>query len=463
MGQKKEIRLRSRFTQDIAESVMHYVASLPFDRRLFKHDIQGSIAHVEMLAGQKIISPRELAQIRKGLQSIQLEIEQGKFQFKPELEDIHMSIESRLYEIIGDAAGKLHTARSRNDQVALDMRLFAREAARNTINVLLKLCSALVKHAGKNIQAVMPGYTHLQQAQPVLYSHYVLAYFEMFQRDIDRLEDYLKRINVLPLGSGALAGVPYPIDREFVARKLGFSSVSANSIDAVADRDFIIEYEAIAAIAMMHLSRFAEEVIIWSSKEFGFIELSDAYTTSSSIMPQKKNPDVAELARGKSARVLGALTGMLAVMKGLPLAYNRDMQEDKQGFFDTVDTVISSIDVMTGLVASLQVKPARMKASMDSYILATDIADYLTRKGLPFREAHDIVGRLVAYAMSQKKELNELDLKQYKRFSPLFKEDVYKINAESSVRARSSYGGTSPDQVKLQIQKAREILTKYEA
>ncbi|MDD5312341.1 MAG: argininosuccinate lyase [Dehalococcoidia bacterium] len=463
MGQKKEIRLRSRFTQDIADSVMRYVASLPFDRRLYKHDIQGSIAHAEMLAEQKIISPRELTQIKKGLQLIQLEIEQGKFQFKPELEDIHMSIESRLYEIIGDAAGKLHTARSRNDQVALDIRLFARETAQDTINVLIKLCSALVNHAGRNIQAVMPGYTHLQQAQPVLYSHYVLAYFEMFRRDIDRLEDYLKRINVLPLGSGALAGVPYPIDREFVARKLGFSSVSANSVDAVADRDFIIEYEAIAAIAMMHLSRFAEEVIIWSSKEFGFIELSDAYTTSSSIMPQKKNPDVAELARGKSARVLGTLAGMLAVMKGLPLAYNRDMQEDKQGFFDTAYTVISSIDVMTGLVASLQVKPARMKASMDSYILATDIADYLARKGLPFREAHDIVGRLVAYAMSQKKELNELDIKGYKRFSPLFKEDVYKINADSSVRARSSYGGTSPDQVKLQIQKAREILRKYEA
>ncbi|MCX6004364.1 MAG: argininosuccinate lyase [Chloroflexi bacterium] len=462
MGQKKEIRLRGRFTEDIAGSVMRYVASLPFDQRLYKHDIQGSLAHAEMLARQKIISQKELIQIRKGLRLIQVEIEQGKFQFKPELEDIHMSIENRLYETIGDVAGKLHTARSRNDQVALDIRLFAREAAQNTIDMLIKLCSVLVDHAKKNIQVVMPGYTHLQQAQPVLYSHYVLAYFEMFRRDIERLEDYLKRVNVLPLGSGALAGVPYPIDREFVARKLGFGSVSANSIDAVADRDFIIEYEAAAAITMMHLSRYSEEVIIWSTREFGFIELSDAYTTSSSIMPQKKNPDVAELARGKSARVLGTLTSMLAVMKGLPLAYNRDLQEDKQGFFDTVDTLISSIEVMTGLVNSLQINPLRMKTSMDSYILATDLADYLTKKGLPFREAHDIVGRLVSYAIGRKTELNKLDIKEYKRFSSLFKDDVYQITVDSSVKARSSYGGTSPDQVKLQIQKAGGMLRKYE-
>lgn len=463
MAVKKKAQLRGRFRTKIDDRAARYIASIPLDWRLYKFDIQGSIAHAEMLARQKIITHQDFVLIKKGLQSILKEIEDGKFQFKMELEDIHMNIESRLYEVIGDVAGKLHTARSRNDQIALDIRLFVRDAIKNSISRLICLSSALVSIAEKNLDVVMPGYTHMQQAQPVLFAHYIMAYFEMFQRDIARFDDCLNRVNVLPLGSGALAGVPYPIDREFVAQKLGFNAISANSIDAVADRDFVIEYEAAAAIVMMHLSRLAEEMVIWSSREFGFIELSDAYTASSSIMPQKKNPDVVELVRGKCGRVFGALTGMLVVMKGLPLAYNRDMQEDKAGLFDAVDTVLASIEVMAGLVNSLKINALRMKASMDTYILATDIADYLAKKGLPFRECHDIVSRLVLYAIEQKKELNQLGLEAYKRFSPLFDRDVFQITCESSTSVRASAGGTSAEQVKLNLKRAKDILRSYEA
>jgi argininosuccinate lyase len=458
---RAESRLRARFKEEIDESVMSYVASLPFDRKLYKYDIQGSLVHAEMLARQKIISQTDFAQIKKGLKAIEAEISQGKFQFKHELEDIHMSIESRLYEIIGEVAGKLHTARSRNDQVALDIRLYAREAVYTTIAGLLELNSTLINIAEKHIKAVMPGYTHLQQAQPVLFSHYMMAYFEMFLRDIARFEDCLKRINVMPLGSGALAGVPYAIDREFVAGKLGFSLISTNSLDAVSDRDFLIEFESASAITMMHLSRFAEEVIIWSTMEFGFIELSDAYSTSSSIMPQKKNPDVAELARAKTGRVYGHLIGLLTVMKGLPLAYDRDLQEDKEGLFDTEETLISSIKVMAGLISTLKVMPLRMKASIGSFILATDLADYLVKKGLSFRDAHHVVGGIVSYAIENDKELNKLTLQEYKRFSRLFNNDVFSITIESALKARQSVGGTSPDQVKLNISKARGILKQY--
>ncbi len=401
--------------------------------------------------------------IKYGLISILREIETGDFQFRAELEDIHMNIENRLFEKIGQTAGKLHTARSRNDQVALDMRLYTREAILNTLNSLLGLCAALVNLAERHVTAIMPGYTHLQQAQPVLFSHCMLAYFEMFNRDMERFHDCLNRVDVLPLGSGALAGVPYPIDREFVARRLGFSAVSANSLDAVSDRDFVLEYESAAAIAMMHVSRLAEEVILWSTKEFGFIEIGDAYATSSSIMPQKKNPDTAELARGKAGRVNGNLVGLLTVMKGLPLAYNRDLQEDKEGLFDTVDTLISSLDIMAGLMTSMKVNQEEMASALSSHILATDIADYLVGRGLSFRDAHNVVGRLVAYALEAGKDLDELTLAEYKKFSKMFTADIRELGMKRSVDARQSYGGTATGQVKASIKRAKETLKSYEA
>ena len=461
MGVKKEARLRGRFKEEIDEAVQHYLASAPYDWRLYRHDIQGSLVHAEMLARQGIIARSDYVKIKDGLHSILKEIDSGRFQFKLELEDIHMNIEGRLFDLIGDSAGKLHTARSRNDQVALDMRLFAREAAEKAIAALQGFNAQLVDIAEKNIKLIMPGYTHLQQAQPVLFSHYIMAYFQMFSRDIQRFESCRSRINILPLGSGALAGLPYPVDREFVAGKLGFDDVSANSIDAVSDRDFVIEYEAASAITMMHLSRLAEEIIIWSTAEFGFIEVGDAYATSSSIMPQKKNPDTAELARGKAGRVYGHLVGMLTVMKGLPLAYNRDLQEDKEGFFDTVDTLISSINIMSGLMTSIKINAARMKYSMQSHILATDVADYLVNKGLSFREAHDVVSRVVSYAVDNNRELNELDIKEYKGFSELFEKDVMAITLQKSVEARSSQGGTATVEVKKSIEKAKGAVSGY--
>jgi argininosuccinate lyase len=461
MGIKKEARLRGRFREDIDAAVQRFVASVPFDCRLYRHDIKGSTVHAEMLAKQKIISRQEFEKIKAGLRDILAEIDSGKFKFKLELEDVHMNIESRLFELIGDTAGKLHTARSRNDQVALDMRLFAREAAGTLIQALQAINTRLVDMAARNIKVVMPGYTHLQQAQPVLFSHYLMAYFEMFSRDIARFADCLGRINVLPLGSGALAGLPYPVDREFVAKRLGFDSVSANSMDAVSDRDFVLEFESAAAIAMMHLSRMAEDVIIWSTREFGFIDICDAYATSSSIMPQKKNPDAAELVRGKAGRVYGHLVGMLTVMKGLPLTYNRDLQEDKEGLFDTVDTLNSSIEIMSGLTGSLKINAARMKFSMQSYILATDLADYLVDKGLSFRQAHNVVSRLVSYAIDNNKELNELDIKEYKKFAIQFEKDVQNITLQKSVEARSSQGGTASAEVKKSIEKAKEAIGDY--
>ena len=458
---KKEARLRGRFKEDIDAAVQRFVASVPFDWRLYRHDIEGSAVHAEMLAKQKIISRKEFERIKNGLQGILAEIDSGKFKFKLELEDVHMNIESRLFELIGDTAGKLHTARSRNDQVALDMRLFAREATGRVIQALQALNTRLVEMAAKNIKVVMPGYTHMQQAQPVLFSHYLMAYFEMFSRDIARFESCGERINVLPLGSGALAGLPYPVDREFVAKRLGFGSVSANSMDAVSDRDFVLEFESSAAIAMMHLSRMAEDVITWSTMEFAFVEVGDAYATSSSIMPQKKNPDTAELVRAKTGRVYGHLLGMLTVMKGLPQAYNRDLQEDKEGFFDTFDTLVYCIEIMAGLMASLKINAARMKYSMLSYILATDVADYLVNKGLSFREAHAVVSRLVSYAIDNNKELNELEIKEYKEFSERFESDVRNITLQKSVEARTSQGGTATAEVKKSIEKAREITGGY--
>jgi argininosuccinate lyase len=375
-----------------------------------------------------------------------------------------MNIESRLFEKIGDVAGKLHTARSRNDQIALDLRLFVKEVIGETVSKLKHFQLALLDLAEANKSVIMPGYTHLQQAQPVLFAHHLLAYFEMLQRDVTRFQDCLKRTDVLPLGSGALAGVGYSIDRDFVAKKLEFSELSRNSLDAVSDRDFVIEYEATAAITMMHVSRLAEEIVLWSSEEFSFVELDEAYATSSSIMPQKKNPDVVELARGKTGRVYGNLLGLLTVMKGLPLAYNRDMQEDKEGLFDTVDKLLTTLGVFAGLIKGLKINADRMRQVMsDSYLLATDVADYLVSKGLPFRQAHTIVGELVQYAISKSKSFQELSLDEYRNFSPLFADDVYGITLDTSVAARNVVGGTAPEQVLAALSVARKLVGKSNA
>jgi argininosuccinate lyase len=452
-------QIRGRFKKAADKLVTEYTASIPFDWVLYPYDIAGSIAHARMLAKQGIISAKEAEKIVKGLNSIQREIEQGEFQFKSELEDIHMNIEARLMEKVGEVGGKLHTARSRNDQVALDLRLFARDAISGTVAGLGELQQALVSLAEANKDVIIPGYTHLQPAQPVLLAHHLLAYFEMLQRDIDRFSDSLKRTDVMPLGSGALAGIAYKIDREFLARELGFSQLSQNSMDAVSDRDFVLEYEAAASLCLMHLSRLAEEIILWSSAEFGFIELDEAYATGSSIMPQKKNPDVAELGRGKTGRVYGHLMALLTVMKGLPLAYNRDMQEDKEGFFDTVDTVLSTLEVFTGMAKTLKVKAENIGRAMErGYILATDLADYLVKKGEAFRTAHEVVGKLVAYAVEKGKSFSELSLSEYKRFSPRFDRDVFEITVESSITARDIVGGTAPRQVKRALARAKKII-----
>ncbi|MFC2072302.1 argininosuccinate lyase [Chloroflexota bacterium] len=451
--------IRGRFQKNADKSAAEYTASISFDWRLYPYDIAGSIAHAKMLAKQGIISPEEAKIISNGLASIQEEIEQGKSQFKPELEDIHMNIEARLIEKVGEVGGKLHTARSRNDQVALDLRLFAKEVITDTLSSLKKFQQALINLAEANKSVVMPGYTHLQRAQPVLLAHHLLAYFEMLQRDIGRFSDCLKRTDVLSLGSGAIAGVSYDIDREFLATELGFGQISQNSMDAVSDRDFIVEYEAAASICMMHLSRLAEEVILWSSTEFDFVELDEAYTTGSSIMPQKKNPDIAELVRGKTGRVYGRLIALLATMKALPLSYNRDMQEDKEGFFDSVDTLLSSLEVFSGMIKTLRVKAENTgQAANQGYILATDLADYLVKKGEAFRTAHDIVGRLVSYALERDKLFSELSLSDYKSFSPLFGDDVYFITVESSLAARDNIGGTAPKRVAEALSRAKGII-----
>jgi len=436
-----------------------YVASIPFDRRLYRQDIEGSIAHARMLAKQGIIADKDAEAIIAGLNSIRNEIEQGKFHFKTELEDIHMNIEARLFEKIGDVAGKLHTARSRNDQVALDMRLFLKEEIPKTIDNVKALQSSLVELAEANKDVIIPGYTHLQQAQPVLLAHHLLAYFEMFQRDKERFSDCLKRTDVLPSGSGALAGVAYPVDRQFMAQELGFSEISNNSVDAVSDRDFVVEYQAASALAMMHISRLAEEIVLWSSSEFGFIEISGDFTTGSSIMPQKKNPDVAELARGKTGRIYGNLMSLLTTMKGLPLAYNRDMQEDKQGLFDTLDTLHSTLEVFAEMINTLKINPQRISNAINAdYILATDLADYLVKKGMPFRQAHNTVSKLGEYAVASRKSFRELSLSEYRDFSPLFDKDVYNITLESSIAARNIAGGTAANQVEVALEKARSLL-----
>ena len=441
-----------------------YSSSVHYDRRLYRQDIAGSIAHVRMLARQEIVEADDAESIVAGLEAVRDEIEGGTFPWREELEDIHMNIESRLFDKIGVVAGKLHTARSRNDQVALDMRMYARDEASGVIAGIDRLRTVIVDQAEANAAVVMPGYTHLQRAQPVLFAHHMLAYFEMLGRDRRRFIAAREAADVLPLGSGALAGVPYPIDRESVARDLGFGSISANSMDAVSDRDFLFDFQSAAAVCMVHLSRLADELVLWSSDEFGFVRLSDDHTTGSSMMPQKRNPDFAELARGKAGRVFGHLVGLLTVLKGLPLTYNRDLQEDKEAFFDTVDTLTPTLDVMTGMVASMSVDTGRMRdAAGDSRLLATDLADYLVKRGMPFREAHGVVAKLSTHSLDSGQPLDRLPLEVYRSFSELFDEDVLSIGADTSTRARDVPGGTAPGRVRAALSKARASLERPDA
>ena len=436
-----------------------YTASIRYDRRLYKQDIAGSIAHARMLAKQRIIAEDEAQAIVAGLEAVREEIEAGAFPWREELEDIHMNVERRLFEKIGDVAGKLHTARSRNDQVALDIRMYAKEAITGTLDSVHRLREVLLRKAEENAAVVMAGDTHLQKAQPVLFAHHMLAYFEMFGRDRQRFQQAYERTDVMPLGSGALAGVPYPIDREYVARELGFSKLSANSMDAVSDRDYVLDFLSAAAICAVHLSRLAEELVLWSSEEFAFVRLADEYTTGSSMMPQKRNPDFAELARGKTGRVFGNLIGLLTVLKGLPLTYNRDLQENKEGFFDTADTILGSLRVIAGMVSGMELDPARMRQTVESSdVLATDIADYLVARGMPFREAHGVVVKLSAEAAQEGKKLNELPLETYRRFSTSFDTDVLSLTVDSSIAARNVPGGTAFSRVDKAIEAAKAAL-----
>ena len=436
-----------------------YTVSIDYDRRLYKQDIVGSMAHAKMLAKQGIISQEDSDKITQGLKSIELEIIEETFPWDPTLEDLHMNIERRLHDLIGAAAGRLHTARSRNDQVALDLRLYTKTTIVDLVRGLRGVQSALVDLADKYSGVVMPGYTHVQRAQPILFPHHMLAYFEMFQRDVGRFEDCYKRTDVMPLGSGALAGVAYQTAREFLAAELGFSRISANSMDAVSDRDFVVEFLAAASTCMMHLSRLSEELVLWSSGEFGFIRLTDEFTTGSSIMPQKRNPDFAELARGKTGRVYGDLMGMLTTLKGLPLTYNRDMQEDKEGFFDAADTLATTLDVFKAMLPGMQLNEVRVSSlAGESQMLATDLADYLVGKGMPFREAHGIMRQLSRRCDDDNVSLQELPLSEYKKMSDLFTEDVYDITAESSAAARDNYGGTAPARVAAALQEAKKVL-----
>jgi argininosuccinate lyase len=449
-----------RFEETTSRSVESFTESISIDQRLWKYDIEGSIAHATMLGRQGIIPKKDAETIIRGLGEIAEEIASGKFRFDKDLEDIHMNIEAALIKKTGPPGKMLHTARSRNDQIALDLRLYLRDEIVSMIAALTRLQTVLLDMAEKHVDYVMPGYTHLQRAQPILLPHHVLSYIEMLGRDRERLRDALKRVNVLPLGAGALAGTSLPIDREYVANLLGFDAVSENSMDAVSDRDFAIEFVSAASMTMMHLSRMAEEVVLWSTEEFSFLELPDAFTTGSSIMPQKKNPDVAELIRGKTGRVYGALIALLTIMKGLPLSYNRDMQEDKVPLFDAVDTVKACLSVLAEMVPRMKFNKERMAAAASGgYSTATDIAEYLVRKGMPFREAHGVAGRIVLHCIKNKKGLNELKIRDFKGFSPLIGTDIYQcLTPEGSVMAKTSRGGTSKTMVKQQIKRLKKTV-----
>lgn len=442
-----------RFQKPTAKSVEKFTSSIHFDKRLYKYDIEGSIAHATMLADQGIIAKEEAEKITAALKSIMQDIDQGKITFNPSDEDIHMTIERELIARTGEVGGKLHTARSRNDQVNLDVRLFLRSEINEILVGLDNLQSRLVILAKSEIKTIMPGYTHMQKAQPVLLSHYLLAFWEMFNRDTDRLRECKSRLNMLPLGAAALAGTSLPIDRKRTAQLLNFPQISKNSMDTVADRDFIAEFIFTSSLIMMHLSRFCEDLILWSSDEFGFAEISDAYTTGSSIMPQKKNPDVAELIRGKSARVYGDLFAIMTLLKGLPMTYNRDLQEDKEPLFDAVDTVKDCISIFTEMIQETKFNSDKMyKAASGGFSTATDVAEYLVKKGVPFRSSHEIVGKIVAYCLKNEKKLDELSFKEYQNFSENFEVDIKeKIKLEKAVNSRKHIGGTGETAVMARI------------
>ncbi len=456
---KKSQAWSALFSEPMSDLVKRYTSSVFFDKRLWQADIAGSLAHAEMLAAQKIISEVDHASIQQGLGQISAEIESGAFEWKLDLEDVHLNIEARLTNLVGDAGKRLHTGRSRNDQVATDVRLWLRGEIDLIGDLLIELQKALLGIAEKNVEVILPGFTHLQVAQPVSFGHHMLAYVEMFSRDAERLQDVRRRVNFLPLGAAALAGTSYPLDRERVAKTLGMvdekgnPQVCQNSLDAVSDRDFAIEFTAAASLAMVHISRLSEELILWMSQSFGFIQIGDAYTTGSSIMPQKKNPDVPELARGKTGRVVGHLMGLITLMKGQPLAYNKDNQEDKEPLFDTVDTLKDTLRIFAEMIGSITIKPEAMeRAALKGYATATDLADYMVKKGLPFRDAHEAVAHAVKAAMSHQVDLSELPLSVLQQFNPKIEKDVYEVlSLRGSLNARNTLGGTAPAQVRIQI------------
>lgn len=451
-----------RFEKNTDKLVDDFNSSIRFDSRMYKQDILGSVAHAKMLGECGIIPEEDSQLIQKTLLEILWDIEKGLVEFEIDAEDIHMNIEKILISRIGDAGKKLHTGRSRNDQVALDIRMYLRDEINEIKGMLISLENTIVEIAEKNLDTIMPGYTHLQRAQPITLAHHIMAYFQMFIRDIERLNDCYKRVNIMPLGSGALAGTTYPLDRYMVAKELGFYDITGNSLDGVSDRDFAIELASCLSIIMMHLSRFSEELILWSSHEFGFVEMDDAYSTGSSIMPQKKNPDVAELVRGKTGRVYGSLMALLTVMKSLPLAYNKDMQEDKEAIFDAVDTVKMCLPVFIKMISTMKVRRENMyKAAQGGFANATDIADYLVKKGVPFRSAHEIIGRMVLYCIENNKPIDQLTMQEFKSFSDLIEEDVYEeISLEKCVSGRNLPGGPAKESVIASIEKGKNFLSE---
>ncbi|EEI71230.1 argininosuccinate lyase [Lentilactobacillus hilgardii] len=450
-----------RFQEQASKWVDEFGASISFDQQMADEDIEGSLAHVKMLTYTKILNSKDVDQIVAGLEELRQELHEGKLTFTVENEDIHMNIEALLTEKIGPVAGKLHTARSRNDQVATDFHLYVKNRLPRIIDEITTLQKTLVSMAAQNVETIMPGYTHLQHAQPISYGHYLMAYYQMLKRDKERFEFNMKHTDMMPLGAAALAGTTFPIDREYTAKELGFGQVYANSLDAVSDRDFALEFLSNSSILMLHLSRFCEEISMWVSHEFKYLELSDAYTTGSSIMPQKKNPDMAELIRGKSGRVYGHLMGLLATMKSLPLAYNKDLQEDKEGVFDTVKTLLPSLKVFNGMLKTAKPNVERMKhATENDFSNATELADYLAAKGVPFREAHGIVGQLVLKGLQTHKNLQDMSLEELKEASPKIEADVYHdLKSEVAVERRHSLGGTGFDQVRIQIKNAKQELS----
>ncbi len=451
-----------RFAEPVAELVKRYTASVSFDQKLAMFDIQGSLAHAQMLAACGIISTNDLNDIKRGLAQIESEIIGGEFVWSLDLEDVHLNIEKRLTALVGDAGKRLHTGRSRNDQVATDIRLYLRHAIDELLVLIKALQIALLDLAGQHVHTIMPGFTHLQVAQPISFAHHLMAYFEMLKRDAQRLRDCRKRVNLLPLGAAALAGTSYPIKREYVAELLGFEGVCENSLDAVSDRDFAIEFTACAALIMTHLSRFSEELILWMSPRFGFIDIADRFCTGSSIMPQKKNPDVPELVRGKTGRVNGHLVALLTLMKGQPLAYNKDNQEDKEPLFDTVETLTQTLRIYADMIAGIKVKPEAMRnAALQGYATATDLADYLVKKGVPFRDAHETVAVAVRFAEQKGCDLGEIGIAELQKFSAKIGEDVYQVlSLEGSLASRNHIGGTAPQQVEAAIARARAVLTE---